>query len=290
MDSQQAWEFLFDHIRNGVWILDSGGRVMQANPPVLRWLETNEIVGTDASYWISQGEGPISAGDSTVELKSRSGLLRRVEAQTGELHGPKGELIGYIQVFTDQSTTRALESVLVREIQRLAKLAGEDPLTGLANRRAFVDALEHMRQELDRKFGVIVIDLDGFKGVNDSMGHEVGDRVLKACADVLRNLIRGDDLVARIGGDEFAILLPHVSMVALTDAAERIRRGLVVNVDVKGRPVHIQASLGYAHSGPNPMNVVERADKWMYQQKAVRDTASIADMAKAEAKVGKLAV
>ena len=282
LDLQQAWEFLFDHIRNGVWILDTEGRIVQANPPILRWLEASNVVGTTANYWTVEDEAKIELGDATVELRSRSGVVRKVEAQTGKLNDPTGKFVGYIQVFTDQSTTRALESMLVKEVQRLAKLAGEDPLTGLANRRAFEDGLEHMRQELDRKFGLIVIDLDDFKSVNDTFGHQVGDRVLKMCADKLRNLVREDDLIARLGGDEFAVLLPHVNMVALTDAAERIRKGLVIELEFGENKLKVTSSLGYAHSGPDPSNVIERADKWMYQQKAIRESESIADMARAE--------
>jgi len=278
---EQAWEFLLKNLRNGAWLLDADGYIVQANSIVEMWLEQKDLTGTHASKWYVEG-WPVTEDSSGLELISTSGVVRKVDIATEALLDEKGNVVGHVQMLTDQTMARALEGRLVQEVRRMAKLAGEDALTGLHNRRAFDEALAHMQLEMGRKFGVVVIDLDDFKAVNDSLGHAVGDRVLAAYGERLKHLVRGDDLVARIGGDEFAILLPNVNMVALTEAAERLREDLVVEIEVEGSPFRVYASIGYAHSGPDPSNVVERADKWMYQNKLVRESGGLAKLAEQE--------
>ena len=95
--------------------------------------------------------------------------------------------------------------------------------------------------------------------------------------------------MSRIGGDEFAILLPSVNMIALTEAAERLKKGLVVEIDVNGLTLKVYASIGYAHSGPDPSNVVERADKWMYQNKSVRESGGLSALVARESEIDKRA-
>ena len=281
---EQAWDFVTSSLRRGVWILDPDGKILQANGTIVKWLESTELVGSESSQWM---RGPFEIDDGSLEgdLVSKSGLVRKIEVLSHDLVDCNGTLTGRVQILTDQIMSRALGGRLVEEVRRMAKLAGEDALTGLANRRAFDDALATMQNELERKFGVVVIDLDDFKNVNDSFGHRVGDQVLKLYGEKLLILVRNDDLVARIGGDEFAVLLPGVNMVALTEAAERLRKDLVVELDVNGVALRVYASVGYAHSGPDPSNVVERADKWMYQNKLTREAAGISGLASQESNI-----
>ncbi len=283
----EAWGSLLKHIREGVWVLDADGHVLSSNTIVERWLEQPRLRGTSCSEWIVEPSNWAEEGEASVEIRSASGIVRKVDMVTEALKDDKGQILGFLQVFTDHSTGRAFDAVLVEEVQRMARLAGEDPLTGLANRRAFDEALNHVRTDQSRRFGVIVIDLDGFKSINDSYGHRVGDRVLIAFGERIKGLVREDDLVARIGGDEFAVLLPHVTMVGLTEAAERLRDGLVVELDVNGSPLRVRGSVGYAHSGPDPATVVERADKWMYQHKATRESGGISALAEEEERINR---
>lgn len=282
---EQCWQFLLKTLRRGVWVLDEHGNVIEANPAIERWTECSEMTGKPASRW-AKYIVLTDRGTGEIEITSESGLTRRCEVLSENIHDANGKFVATIQIITDQVMARALEGRLVEEVQRMAKLAGEDPLTGLANRRAFDEGLLTMQSDCERKFGVVVIDLDDFKAVNDSFGHKLGDKVLVAFAQKLLQIVRSDDLVARIGGDEFAILMPNINMSALTEAADRLRNMLIVETQVKGKKLGVYASVGYAHSGPDPMNVVERADKWMYQNKSVRESGGLVSLAEQEAKFG----
>jgi len=255
-----------------------------------RWLEVCDPSGTPMTQWLDKPTVWNPPGEFEAELKSDSGIVRHVTVMTEKIFDEHGEFVGYGCLFSDQSMVKALEGRLVAELQRMAKLAGEDPLTGVANRRAFDETLAHLTQADERKFGVVLADLDDFKQVNDSFGHTVGDQVLVEFAKRLHHLVREGDLVARIGGDEFAVLMPNVTIVGLTEAANRLRESLCAEMDVNGRKVTVFASIGYAHSGPDPKTVVQRADHWMYTHKNVRDAAGISGMAAQDGDVNRRVV
>lgn len=278
---EQAWRYLLDSLKRGVLVVDRDGIILDAGATVEKWLEAGTIVGTPLSRWLKTPFDVMGEADD-IDIVSASGIVRRVSVSGRTLTNESGEVFGRVMLLTDQFMSRVMEGRLIEEVRRMAKLAGEDALTGLANRRAFDEALGTMQQELERRFGVVVVDLDDFKAVNDTFGHRVGDQILVECARLLRQLTRSDDLVARIGGDEFAILLPNVTMLALTETAERLRRDLVVETKVNGTPLRVYSSVGYAHSGPDPTNVVERADKWMYQNKSEREGISSLAVKEAE--------
>ena len=155
---------------------------------------------------------------------------------------------------------------------RLYRLANTDPLTGLAIRRYFERAL---RQTAARgeEFSVIMLDLDRFKRVNDSLGHRAGDEILRDLAGVLEGLLRVMDVAGRYGGEEFVVLLPGAASPEAAGVAERIRRTLEQRrLNVEGRPVGYTASLGVAGSGEppyrgDPMEVVWRADAALLEAK-----------------------
>ena len=166
---------------------------------------------------------------------------------------------------------------LVREVldvqQALHHLAFHDPLTGLANRALFTDRLRHglelHRRDL-RPLTLLYCDLDGFKNVNDTLGHDAGDSVIKAAAERLQAVTRRGDTVARLGGDEFAILLEDGGDGA--DVAGRILEGFArpVTVDIHTLPVGVSigiAPLGAASTPLTPTQLLGRADSAMYQAK-----------------------
>jgi diguanylate cyclase (GGDEF)-like protein/PAS domain S-box-containing protein len=165
----------------------------------------------------------------------------------------------------------------VTERRRLAATlefgAYHDALTGLANRRAFLDRLEAALargRRHDATVAVLFCDLDRFKLVNDSLGHGVGDRLLVALADRLSVALRPEDLVARFGGDEFAILLSEASEPNhAVVAAERVLESLRSPVLLEGRELKMTASIGIAFSQPDdePGDLLREADLAMYQAK-----------------------
>jgi two-component system, cell cycle response regulator len=161
-----------------------------------------------------------------------------------------------------------------RELERLAALALRDPLTGLANRRAFEDALA---RELARAsaagvpLAVVALDIDHFKRVNDAHGHAAGDAVLAAVAARGAAALRAGDLLARVGGEEFAALLPGASLAQARDVAERIRARIAeAPIGAGGAALEITASLGCAALAPDDADegpLLARADARLYEAK-----------------------
>ncbi|MEI6623232.1 MAG: GGDEF domain-containing protein, partial [Actinomycetes bacterium] len=146
-----------------------------------------------------------------------------------------------------------------------------DGLTGLTNRR-WLD--EVLRQEVERarrgdvELAVVMVDLDGFKEVNDSYGHAVGDQVLRAVAQALEAAVRVTDVVGRYGGEEFLVLLPNVGLEQALEFAEQMRVGVRL-IPVAFRPEPVTASFGVAQwtHGDNVASLVDRADDALYAAK-----------------------
>lgn len=167
--------------------------------------------------------------------------------------------------------------------ENLGWLASHDPLTGLLNRRRFEDELEHL-MAASHRYGhsgaLLFFDLDQFKDVNDSSGHQVGDQLLKRVAESLLETAREADVVARLGGDEFAILLQEADEFSAGETADRFCRALMkIAVPGTQRIHRISASIGVAlfpQHGSDPIAILANADIAMYQAKdAGRNTWSI---------------
>ena len=153
----------------------------------------------------------------------------------------------------------------------LRRQAATDALTGLANRASFLDrvALELQDDDASRRPALLFLDLDGFKAVNDGLGHAAGDDLLVAVAGRLASCVRDGDVVARLGGDEFAVLLRAAGAVDAERVADRLRLALDEPVSLSGRAVDARASIGGAVSQPGDTVAVllHRADTAMYDAK-----------------------
>jgi diguanylate cyclase (GGDEF)-like protein len=152
--------------------------------------------------------------------------------------------------------------------------AHKDPLTGTGNRAAFNDALSReieLAHRYDRPLGMIVIDIDHFKKVNDNFGHATGDCLIRALANCADSTIRLSDLLFRYGGEEFVVLLPETATKGVVNLAERIRRNVAaLDCACEGQHVRMTASFGVATLNDNDDedSFFNRADKAMYQAKA----------------------
>jgi diguanylate cyclase (GGDEF)-like protein/PAS domain S-box-containing protein len=159
-----------------------------------------------------------------------------------------------------------------RSHRALAFAANHDMLTGLVNRPSFVHRLEEIAKAAEGEAAVLFLDLDRFKPVNDELGHLAGDMVLKVIADRLSAALRPGDLVARIGGDEFAVLCERVGSADLLDVAQRLIDAVAVPIVLDdGHQVVITVSVGVARLGPSepPDDVLARADAAMREAKAL---------------------
>lgn len=181
----------------------------------------------------------------------------------------------------EQGKLREMTESLSVKSESLQHAALTDGLTGMQNRRYFDDALREYMDEfrkIEKPVGLMIIDLDHFKAVNDTHGHDIGDQVLRNVAKCLRDMTRYHDVVARLGGEEFAVVAPNMDMHTLTTFAERIRKAIGNMVIVSGNVrLKVTASLGLAvwDRKESQDQFVRRADMQLYQAKrAGRDRVS----------------
>jgi two-component system, cell cycle response regulator len=171
----------------------------------------------------------------------------------------------------------ALQKQLIEKNQQLEQMAATDPLTGLYNRRHFARVLEQLFAETDRygkDLACVMIDMDGFKQLNDSCGHQVGDQLLQAAGRVIQANLRKMDVAARYGGDEFVVLLPQAGPEEAAAAAERIREEFKnVTRSLLKRPIGVSMSIGIAtvktidRGASGADQLVAAADNALYKAK-----------------------
>lgn len=165
------------------------------------------------------------------------------------------------------------DNLLKRQKENLRFLATHDALTGLPNRTLFYDRLHKGIDRARRNnsvLAVLFIDLDRFKNINDTMGHDVGDLLLKAVASHLHRALRDDDTIARFGGDEFVIMLDNTKMDAIEYVMGKVTRAVKTPVELQGRRVVITPSIGiscFPQNGQTPDQLIKYADVAMYHAK-----------------------
>jgi diguanylate cyclase (GGDEF)-like protein len=170
--------------------------------------------------------------------------------------------------------TRASEIQLELALSRMSDLAMVDELTGLKNRRAFFDDADPslaMSRRRGQPVAVALLDLDHFKTVNDTKGHAIGDCVLKAVAERITETLREEQIVGRIGGEEFVVLLPDTTPQQALSAIERVRRSVAQPIDTPAGPVSVTLSGGIAPLGEKELveAAIDHADKAMYRAKSL---------------------
>ncbi|OHV61002.1 diguanylate cyclase [Mesorhizobium sp. LCM 4577] len=173
----------------------------------------------------------------------------------------------------EEGKLRAMTVSLSARSQTLEQAALTDGLTGMQNRRYFDDALReylHEFRRIDRPVGLMILDLDHFKQVNDTHGHDVGDEVLRAVATCLRDMTRYHDVVARLGGEEFAVVTPNMDVELLARFAERIRKA-IANLSIMSGNVRLKVttSVGLAvwDHKESAEDFYRRADRQLYEAK-----------------------
>jgi diguanylate cyclase (GGDEF)-like protein/PAS domain S-box-containing protein len=204
-----------------------------------------------------------------VFLRHKSGHRVPVSIKCMPIYD-EGVVVGAIEIFTDREESFNL----LESMEELKVLAQIDPLTGLANRRKMDDFLaQHQanQNEIDLQFGVMMADIDFFKNVNDTYGHDAGDEVLKMTSKVLASIGRKSDLVGRWGGEEFTGVFPGISKEFLKSTAEKMRMLIAESaIYYKEEKITISISIGATMSrkGETPTELMCRVDELLYTSKS----------------------
>jgi diguanylate cyclase (GGDEF)-like protein len=203
-------------------------------------------------------------------------LESRVEQRTRDFELAHAELeAANTEIAAANQELQTLLSEQERLQNELAHRAFHDPLTGLANRTMFQERLDYAFRISERGVGVLWIDLDHFKEVNDIFGHEVGDEMLIAVADRLRDVVRDTDDIARMGGDEFAVVLPNISEIEARTVGERVLIALS-DRDAFRLQVGVSVGVGWQRNAVGDGRaLIRRADQAMYRAKAAGGGQSI---------------
>jgi len=254
------------------------GVITDANPPIcqLTGFAFDEIVGRRTLEFIAPDQ---VAKVTAVMLSGQETSYESV------LIDKRGQRIPVeFIVRTMLRNGESFRMTIVRDIRdrhtaqaRIHHLAHHDSLTGLPNRMSFMERLEPLVSgtlAAESRLALLFIDLDHFKRVNDSLGHLVGDTLLRVVAQRITTCLRATDVVARFGGDEFVVLLPGMSAAQRGDVeevAQKLLAAIGVEVDAEGRPITVTPSIGIAlfpGDGASPDELVKHADSAMYLAKA----------------------
>jgi len=270
-----AYDMIIENMRDGVLVLDSHNAVVDINPAAQRLLgidgkqaigEQVEVIFRKMPEIVERFLDVPSA--KTVVQIGRDGNERYFDVVISPVDGRGAEYSG--RTVTIHDTTERFR--LYQEVERLAQT---DPLTGLFNRRYFFESAERelLRSARYKKsISLLMLDLDGFKMVNDTYGHGIGDSVLREVAVLLKDTLRRNDLVGRYGGEEFIILLPEIDMAGAYEVAERLRANITTKSMQANEAVFwITASIGISAFGEGDTfsSLVDAADAALYRAKAL---------------------
>ena len=287
MNEDTFYKTLLDNLYDGVYFVDRDRRISYWNKGAERitGYAATEVIGKhcydnilmhtdELGTVLCHGACPLvatitegTARTNEVYLQHKSGHRVPITVRVAPIR-EHGEIVGGVEIFTD-NTPAAVALARLAELERIAYI---DPLTGLANRRYAEIALHARIEELQRyswQFGVIFIDIDHFKKVNDEFGHAMGDEVLKTVSLTLQNSVRSFDIVSRWGGEEFVALIANVESTDLVMMANRCL-ALVEQSTVPALSslrITISGGATLARKDDTIETLISRADQLMYRSK-----------------------
>jgi diguanylate cyclase (GGDEF)-like protein/PAS domain S-box-containing protein len=273
---------VIEHIADGVVVLDAAGTIVAVNPAFtqITGYSEAEALGKDrtltrsgrhdedfyGAMWREQLQNGFWRGE--IWNQRKNGELYLEWLTVSAVRDSRGETTHYVGVFSD--ITKAKESQ-----EKLDHLAHHDPLTALPNRLLFHDRLQHALQRASRdgeQLALLFIDLDRFKNVNDTLGHHIGDELLKQVAKALQERLREGDTLARLGGDEFIVLLEDIdNQYGASLVAEKLVQMFEQPFMVAGHELFVTCSVGislFPDDATDLNMLIRNADVAMYQAKA----------------------
>ena len=289
LEALARFEATFEGALTGMILTDLDGRISEANPAIQAMLGygADELAGRLISDFLHP-EDREAARSSYLEMFAQAadstGLGHRFVRRDGEflwanasvavLDGAEGEKAFAIAMVQDVTLRKQAEDALRAQSDLNEYQALHDPLTGLANRRLLRDRIDRtlaLARRTNSDAAVLVLDVDGFKEINDSLDHAAGDALLVELGKRLEGVLRDADTVARMGGDEFGILLPNPGDASdVLRTVGRVRTAIEEPVMVQGLPLVVEASIGialYPEDGDDVDTLLQRADVAMYHAK-----------------------
>ncbi|MBU1643454.1 EAL domain-containing protein [bacterium] len=272
---------IFKNSSQAMLISDADNNIISVNPAFCRitGYTEREVIGKnprivisgkhDKLFYQAMWEALNTEGHWSGEIwnKRKNGEIYPETLSINVIRSPDGKIDQYVALFSDISEKKKAD-------ETISKQANYDPLTQLQNRRMFNVKIEQEIQRSHRSdlpFALLFIDLDHFKEVNDSLGHEMGDVVLTETAHRIKKLIRKSDILSRFGGDEFTIILPDIKdTIGIDNTAQNIIRALSLPFQLDSNQVYVSASIGitlYTNDAGSASELLKNADQAMYQAK-----------------------
>lgn len=271
-----AHKLIVENINSGILVLDVLGRVVEINQfaKELIGMETERFLGQPLEVVLRKlpkiKYSPQMSERYEEEISIEvAGRFRFFIVQVSPIRNEQKSLIGHVMMLVDITERKHAE-------MELARLARTDMLTGVANRRHFFELAEKqfaLAQRYDSKLAVMLLDVDRFKNINDTYGHQAGDVVLQCVAQECQSNVRNTDIFARYGGEEFICLLPEQNEKGALEFAERIRQ-IIEQTEVKmeAQAIRTTASFGLAvfqkQAGLTLEQFIAQADEALYQSKS----------------------
>lgn len=269
-DSEARWRGLAENAPIIILTIDPHKHISWMNRPFIK--TAGEIIGKDIFALLPPGVRP--AFHRAVDTVFSSGKPQRMELELPEpsgvicyevILGPvrqEGQITSAILVMTDITERKATE-------EQLKFLSNHDALTGLFNRAFFETELERLQNSRLYTVTIVMIDVNNLKSTNDTYGHAAGDDLLRSIAQVMREAFRSEDIIARIGGDEFAVLLPATGQETAQAILRRLNEKVnAVNATTQGLPISLAIGAATSLAGGRLVDVMKEADNLMYEDKA----------------------
>lgn len=289
-DRDQFYKGILDNLYDGVYFVDLRRRITYWNKGAERisGFAGDKVIGSSCADNLLihvNGSGELlCTGNCPLARTMTDGEMREVDifmhhadghrvpvsVRVSPIYDEQEKVIGAVEVFSDNSTKIAA----LERMEQLKEAALLDALTETGNRRYAEMRINAAIAELnmhDLSFGLLFLDIDDFKSVNDSYGHQVGDRVLKMVANTLRSNIRSYDFVGRWGGDEFLVVLVNVNSRGLLAIAQKLHALVGASkLNIHNDDIQVTASMGatLARKQDTMAKLIQRADRLMYQSKS----------------------
>ena len=271
---------VFDRAGEAISITDASGKIVTVNDAFcqITGYTHGEVIGQNTRIlqsgrhgkefyelmWRSLSEQGCWQGE--IYNRRKNGEIYPEWLTVNSVRDDNNVVVNYVAIFSDITAIKTSQ-------RRIEFLATHDELTGIPNRSLLMDRLKHDVAQAKRRnanLAVLFIDLDNFKVINDSLGHDVGDQLLKQATERLRSCVRDGDTLARLGGDEFVVVLMDVELKKINSIAGRIVDFLGGSFNIGGKSLFVSASIGisvFPDDGEDSVSLLKHADTAMYRAK-----------------------